>query len=368
MFHATFHPDLVVDLPGNKNLDYGATVDCIQAGLNQGSYADLIKIVDNGDGSATMTISNTLPGLTNDVTSQVAYFQDGKVIRVHAASGDEQQFGNMVSCFQRCVRSNADVASRWASMLACFNGSPGAYAKAEPIINEIFSNDLVVNVGSGSPMNINEFREFAQSFAKQQNVARLEHIQSTSDGFRCVVRNIVDGADQGPVEQRGVVKDGKIVSWWADRSSADEAGLEKLWTSVAANQEGMTGNVQRMRDYLAALDGSPDAFKRFEPHIDRVLSKDIVWEDGAGTKMNYDEIIVLLRDHYIPNGCKPVLESVQVNEDDKTITVVINNHLPGEDGDATRQVLYYGDDDLIHRLVSGPFISTCQRIAALPSK
>ena len=130
----------------------------------------------------------------------------------------------------------------------------------------------------------------------------------------------------------------------------------------------MAGNIQSLKDYLKALDGSPDAFSRFEPHIDRVLSKNITWENEEGAAMKYDEIVEHIRDKYIPNGCYPVLESVEVNDDGRSLTVVINNHLPGEDGDVTRQVLYYGDDDRIYRLLSSGLYSTFQRVGALPTK
>lgn len=84
--------------------------------------------------------------------------------------------------------------------------------------------------------------------------------------------------------------------------------------------------------------------------------------------MNFMTRLSKIRDKYIPNGCYPDLESVEVNEDGRSLTVVMN-HLPGEDGDATRQILYYGDCDRIHRLSSAPFYyGTCQRIAALPNK
>lgn len=264
-------------------------------------------------------------------------------------------------------KSNDAVANRYADMIACFDGSPDAYSKALPIIEEIFSSELIISTGE-DPKDYQWFKEWAESYSKQRNAARVEHIEPTATGFRVAIRNVVDGVDQGAVAQLGTVVGGKITYWSADLNGKDKAGFDRLVTSVAANQNGVAGNIQRLRDYLAALDGSPDAFERFEPHIDRVLSKDLVWENDEGEKMNYDEIIELIRDKYIPNGCYPVLDSVEVNEDGRSLTVVINNHLPGEDGDATRQVLYYGDDDLIYRLVSSGLYNTCQRIGSLPTK
>ncbi|KAL9178542.1 hypothetical protein ACHAXT_001880 [Thalassiosira profunda] len=361
-FGATFHPDLLVELPGSDGLDYAAAVACIQAGLNEGSRADLLSISENPDGTATMTICNNVAGLKGDVTRQVVSFKDGKVIAVHAHPDDAANFKNMVSHYQRCVSS---AANRYSDMIACFDGSPDAFAKARPIIDDLMAPEMTISLGDG-PKDLAWFLEWATAFGKQLNVAKIESIEPTANGFRVVIRNTVRGVIQDPVAQLGTVKDGKIIHWTAD--TGNEAGLDRLATSVAAEQDGMAGNIQRLKDYLKALDGSPDAFSRFEPHIDRVLSKNITWENDEGAKLNYDEVIELIRDRYIPNGCYPTLESVEVNDDGRSLTVVINNHLPGEDGDVTRQVLYYGDDDRIYRLLSSGLYSTFQRVGALPTK
>ena len=79
-FQETFHPDVRIELPGSDGLDYAGAVACIQAGLNNGSRADLLSISENPDGTATMTIRNNVSGLKDDVTRQLVSFKDGKVI------------------------------------------------------------------------------------------------------------------------------------------------------------------------------------------------------------------------------------------------------------------------------------------------
>ena len=371
-FRVAFHPDVVIEVSGGNHLDYDAAVECIQAACDKGGYADLLDISDNGDGTATMIINNHIPvdgAPADDVTNQIAYFRDGKVIKVHAVDTDATQFGQMVANCQQCITDKSKmetILARYIEMISCFDGSDDAYAKAEPIIDEIFSRQLATYAKDGSQaFDFEGFKSFASAFSREGNVATIEDAEVVANGIRVVIRNIVDGVDQGPCAQVGTVKDGKIVHWSAVQDEASLESFDTLVSSVATKADGMVGNIQRLREYLAALDGKPDAFDRFEKHIDRVLAKDIVWcNDDDGSTMNYDEIVVTLRDKFIPSGCYPVLESV-VDNGNGSLTVVINNHLPGEKGDATRQVLYYGDDDLLHKLVSTGLIETFERVKEL---
>ena len=74
----------------------------------------------------------------DDVTNQVAYFQEGKVIKVRAVEADDKQFDNVVETFRQCVNDKAKLQpllDRYVEMISCFDGSANAYAKAEPIID-----------------------------------------------------------------------------------------------------------------------------------------------------------------------------------------------------------------------------------------
>lgn len=372
-FREAFHPDFSLESSGSGSLTYEEVVSMVRSLTERGGYANLLQIVDNGDGTATMTIDNHLPGeIGGDVTHQLVWFREGKAVKVRAIEADEDQFGAVIRRILRAAVSwsnQADdiVAEKYTRMIACFDGSPNAYAKAEPLIDEIFNRNLVIEHESHVKMDFDGFKEWASTFSKERNVATMKKLEKTKNGIRVWIGNIVNGVDLGVSEQVGTIENGKIVHWTA--SPKDKDNFNRLVSSVAAQSEGsMMGNIQRLRDYLAALDGSPNAWEKFQPHIDRVLARDIVWEDEmGGSRYQYDEIVDLIKNHYIPNGCYPVLESVQENAGDgRSLTVVINNHLPGEKGDATRQTLYYGSDDLIHKLVSAHFSGTCERIAALP--
>jgi hypothetical protein len=371
-FRAAFHPDVTIEVASGNLLDYDTTVEMIQTMCDMGGYADLLDISDNGDGTAMMTINNHIPvegAPADDVTNQVACFLDGKVIKVRAVEADAKQFDNVVKTFRQCVDDKAKLRpllNRYVEMISCFDGSVEAYAKAETIIDEIFSRNLATYAKDGSQVfDFDGFKSFASAFARGGDIATIEEASIDANGIRVVIRNIIDGIDQGPCAQIGTVNDGKIVRWSAVPDEASLNSFDILVSSVATKADGMVGNIQRLREYLAALDGKQDAFERFEKHIDRVLAKDIVWCNGDdGSTMNYDEIVASLRDKFIPNGCYPVLESVEDNGDG-SLTVVINNHLPGEEGDATRQILYYGDDDLLHKLVSTGLIETFGRVKEL---
>lgn len=128
----------------------------------------------------------------------------------------------------------------------------------------------------------------------------------------------------------------------------------------------------QITEYLATLDGSPDAFERYEPQARRLLHPNLaVLADGK--EIQLEDFIALVRDNYIANGCIAKLQAIQHNQDG-TVTVTIKNYLPGEEGDVTRQLIHFADDGRIER-VEGEnetnqhkFGSMLDRVAALPTE
>ena len=252
--------------------------------------------------------------------------------------------------------------------LSCFDGSADAYAKVKPILDRLYDEKFVMETGDGSKLNLQQFQSLLRSFSEARGIAKPIKTELTSNGFHVWIQNTVNGEDLGVTEQVGTVKNGKIVHWKAVKQ--DSNSFLVLLDTVSQRADGMLGNVARLKAYLNALDGTSTAWERFEPHIDQVLSRDIVWVDETSDiSMKRSEIVDLIKNKYIPNGGYPVLETVKDNGDN-SLTVVIRNHFPGaEEGEATRQTLYYNSDDLIQKLVSSDFVGgTCQRIAALPKK
>ena len=129
---------------------------------------------------------------------------------------------------------------------------------------------------------------------------------------------------------------------------------------------------KQITEYLATLDGSPDAFERYETQARRLLHPNLaVLSDGK--EIQLEDFIALVRDSYIANGCIAELQAIQHNQDG-TVTVTIKNYLPGEEGDVTRQLIHFADDGRIER-VEGEnetnqhkFGSMLDRVAALPTE
>ena len=129
---------------------------------------------------------------------------------------------------------------------------------------------------------------------------------------------------------------------------------------------------KQITEYLATLDGSSDAFERYEPQARRLLHPNLaVLADGK--EIQLEDFIALVRDNYIANGCIAKLQAIQHNHDG-TVTVTIKNYLPGEEGDVTRQLIHFADDGRIER-VEGEnqtnqhkFGSMLDRVASLPTE
>ena len=316
-------------------------------------------------------IQNTVNGEDLGVTEQVGTVQDGKIVHWKAVKQDAKSFSDMIEKVRAQDKSTEikEVARTFTEdQLSCFDGSPDAYAKVKPILDRLYDEKFVMETGDGSKLNLQQFQSLLRSFSEARGIAKPIKTELTSNGFHVWIQNAMNGEDLGVTEQVGTVQDGKIVYWKAVKQ--DSNSFLVLLDTVSQRADGMLGNVARLKAYLNALDGTSTAWERFEPHIDQVLSRDIVWVDETSDiSMKRSEIVDLIKNKYIPNGGYPVLETVKDNGDN-SLTVVIRNHFPGaEEGEATRQTLYYNSDDLIQKLVSSDFVGgTCQRIAALPKK
>ena len=167
-----------------------------------------------------------------------------------------------------------------------------------------------------------------------------------------------------------VIKNDNTSPAYIDVSSTTKVVSNASFQSSAAEKI----RTKQITEYLATLDGSPDAYGRYEPQARRLLHPDLVVAGEGDQEIRLEAFIALVRDNYIANGCIAELQgSIQHNQND-TVTVSIKNYLPGEEGDVTRQLIHFADDGRIVR-VEGEndsnkykFGSMLDRVAALPTE
>jgi len=358
-FEKLFHKDVVFQYPEGE-LNYDGTVAAFQAASNKGGYADLVDLNDNGDGTATLTLTIYTPGIDNITSHQIAHFRDGKVVRVRAIDSDANDFGKML---QQCISlSNKEVAKKYAKMIACFDGSPDAYSKAKPLIDDIFDRDLVIDHGVEQKVckDLDGFKEWAAAFSAKQNVAILEEgMEVTSVFLRVAIQNIVDGVDQGAVSQIGIIKDGKIVYWSADSSTSDEMGFDHLISSVAAQGEVMSVNsskksqsmseqLQMVRDYFDVINGSPEAAECFSEAFSKVHHKDLTVEFPGG-ELNYDDSLAAFQT-ICNNGGYADLVDIHWNSDGTaamTLKVHMFGNLSSDTDKLSHRVIHFRDGKVV---------------------
>ncbi|KAL7551767.1 hypothetical protein ACHAWF_014959 [Thalassiosira exigua] len=91
----------------------------------------------------------------------------------------------------------------YVSFINSFDGSPAAFAAAEPIMEQIFDPSLFVFLTDEGPKDLAWYADFAESFAESGNVARVTSIESTEAGIRVTIENRVGGVDIEPITYDG---------------------------------------------------------------------------------------------------------------------------------------------------------------------
>ena len=137
------------------------------------------------------------------------------------------------------------------------------------------------------------------------------------------------------------------------RVDADADAEATISTTIDAKgpQNDMSDKIAAIKAYFATLDGKPDSFERFEKEFQKTVHPDVVLESDQHPDMRYDDLIHLVKTHFIPKGCVSELMEV-IDNGDGTLTSVVNNHLPGEDGDITYQRAYFNYDDQVIKVVT----------------
>ncbi|KAL7553999.1 hypothetical protein ACHAWF_017363 [Thalassiosira exigua] len=346
-FHKTFHPDVIIELPGGKKLTYKDAINCFQAATNKGGYPDLLAIVDNHDGTADMTISNTVPGLEVDVTRQVAYFKEGKVVRVRAVEQDEKKFGNVILHCERCIPpTNKAEIQKLVDYFAILDGSPDAAKKFQRQFNDTFHPDVVIELpGSRENLNYQAAVECIQAGLNRGSRADLIEIVENNDGTATMtICNNVPGLKDDVTRQVAYFKEGKVI-----RVHAVDQDKSKFGNMVSHYQrcahKASIPEIQKLVDYFAIFDGSPGAVKQFQQAFRNTFHPDVVCELQGNSNLGYDDIFECVIAG-MKNGSRSDLLDVVSNEDG-TATVTICNNVPGLKDDVTRQVLSFKEGKVV---------------------
>ncbi len=95
--------------------------------------------------------------------------------------------------------SSKHILDLYTDFINSFDGTPTAYANAEPILNHIFDTSSFLLLTDDGPKDLTWYREFAKSFAESGNVAVVTSIESTDYGFQVTIKNTVGGVEIDPI-------------------------------------------------------------------------------------------------------------------------------------------------------------------------
>ena len=88
-----------------------------------------------------------------------------------------------------------DLLKLYSSFINSFDGTPGAFERAEPIMDKLFDPSLTLITDDG-PKDLDWYRSFAKSFATEVgNTAKVTHIKPTPQGIQVTIKNVVAGIE-----------------------------------------------------------------------------------------------------------------------------------------------------------------------------
>jgi hypothetical protein len=157
-----------------------------------------------------------------------------------------------------------------------------------------------------------------------------------------VIKSIKSSSNNNDIDQATI-----NVASLRDSINKDIVGAP---TTSTAGSYDIKNKITLMQKYFESLDGTdPKAFERFEPIFRKMIHPNIVVESDDHPDMHYDDLLSLVRDNFLPSGCVSELLNT-IDNGDGTITAIVNNHLPGESGDVTRQRAYFSEDGRVIRV------------------
>ena len=125
----------------------------------------------------------------------------------------------------------------YTSFINSFDGSPTAFATAEPILGQLFDPSFLIVTGDGTK-DLKWYTAFAKSFAESGNVAKVTSIASINDQeclspaqFQVTIENTVGGVVIDPIVFRGTAVMDKNGEYKITYMKNVEQMLS-LWTSA----------------------------------------------------------------------------------------------------------------------------------------
>jgi hypothetical protein len=213
-----FHPDFYLVTSDENELNYDEFVSLVMTFCQNGCICNIESLKRNEDGTVTVVINNILPGEGGDRTEQRLYFKDSMVVRVELSCVHADQFDSLIGRVKDLPQAHEDeILTKFRAFIGQFDGSPAVLSKAEEVMVDLFDPDVRIHTGDKDDpaKDYHWFVGFVTTFARDGSVARIEELERTDTGLRTVIQNTVKGRDMGSTEQRGILKNGRIVYWEA---------------------------------------------------------------------------------------------------------------------------------------------------------
>lgn len=101
----------------------------------------------------------------------------------------------MTNTHNTTTTNKDDLLKLYSSFINSFDGTSGAFERAEPIMDKLFDPSLTIITDDG-PKDLDWYRNFAKSFAAEAgNTAKVTHIKPTPQGIQVSIKNVVAGIE-----------------------------------------------------------------------------------------------------------------------------------------------------------------------------
>lgn len=345
-----FDPDVFchIDKDGTEGKDYNWFLSFVAKYAENRNVAKIEELERTQTGLRTV-IHNTVKGEDMGSTEQRGVVTNGRIVYWEAVPNDEDEYQKMIdrvtSSSSPDTKDPDNVTHLFRALIAAFDGSPDALAKAKPIMDDLYDpNDLSIRLDKDDTeyKDYEWYLELLTSYSEDRNIARIEELERTDNGLRVIIHNTVKGEDMGCTEQRGIVKNGRIVYWEAVPSDEEEFKnmIDRVMSSSSSHNTEDSGEdtvTNLFRALIASLDGSADAFAKAKPIIEELYDPNLfsirLDKEDAEAK-DYEWFLRLLANYAEDRN---VARMEEMERTGTGLRTVIHNTVKGEDMGSTEQ-------------------------------